>query len=59
MYASLQIHGSVLLYLLGDNSSDESAGITVMITTAKLTAGGADGSMTFKNGILTAQTQAT
>ena len=34
-------------------------GITVTITTAKLTTGGANGSMTFTNGILTAQTQAT
>ena len=35
------------------------SGITVTITTAKLTTLGADGSMTFTNGILTAQTQAT
>ena len=35
------------------------AGITVTITTAKLTGVGANGSMTFTNGILTAQTQAT
>jgi hypothetical protein len=34
-------------------------GISVTITTAKLTLAGADGSMTFVNGILTAQTQAT
>jgi hypothetical protein len=34
-------------------------GISVTITTAKLTPVGADGSMTFVNGILTAQTQAT
>jgi hypothetical protein len=34
-------------------------GITVTITTAKLTAGGANGSMTFQNGILIAQTPAT
>jgi len=34
-------------------------GISVTITTAKLTTGGANGSMTFTNGILTAQTQAT
>jgi hypothetical protein len=34
-------------------------GITATITTAKLTSGGVDGSMTFTNGILTAQTQAT
>lgn len=34
-------------------------GYTGTITTAKLTAGGTNGSMTFTNGILTAQTQAT
>jgi len=34
-------------------------GLTVVITTAKLTGGGSNGSMTFTNGILTAQTQAT
>ena len=36
-----------------------SGGISVTITTAKLTPAGADGSMTFTNGLLTAQTQAT
>lgn len=35
------------------------SGLTVVITTAKLTAGGANGSMTFTNGVLTAQTPAT
>ena len=34
-------------------------GISVTITTAKLTTSGTEGSMTFTNGILTAQTQAT
>lgn len=34
-------------------------GISATITTAKLTTGGANGSMTFTNGVLTAQTQAT
>jgi hypothetical protein len=34
-------------------------GLSVVITTAKLTTSGANGSMTFTNGILTAQTQAT
>lgn len=34
-------------------------GISVTITTAKLTLAGTNGSMTFTNGILTAQTQAT
>lgn len=37
----------------------ENVGITATITTAKLTALGTNGSMTFVNGILTAQTQAT
>ena len=35
------------------------AGLTVVINTAKLTGIGANGSITFTNGILTAQTQAT
>ena len=39
--------------------STQNVGITATITTAKLTALGANGSMTFVNGILTAQTQAT
>ena len=34
-------------------------GLSVTITTAKLTAGGTNGSMTFTNGLLTAQTAAT
>lgn len=34
-------------------------GINATITTAKVTAGGVNGSMTFVNGLLTAQTQAT
>ena len=39
--------------------STQNVGITATITTAALTALGAQGSMTFVNGILTAQTQAT
>jgi len=35
------------------------SGLSVTITTAKLTVTGTNGSMTFTNGILTAQTQAT
>lgn len=35
------------------------SGVTATITTAKLTGGGANGSMTFTNGVLTAQTAAT
>ena len=34
-------------------------GLSVVITTAKLTTLGSNGSMTFTNGVLTAQTQAT
>lgn len=34
-------------------------GLTATITTAKITSGGANGSMTFTNGLLTAQTPAT
>ena len=37
----------------------QNIGITRTITTAKLTTGGTNGSMTFTNGILTASTQAT
>lgn len=39
--------------------ADVAAGLTVVITTAKLTALGANGSMTFTHGILTAHTDAT
>ena len=35
------------------------SGLTVVITTAPVTAGGVSGSMTFTNGVLTAQVQAT
>ena len=37
----------------------QNVGINATITTAKLTTGGTTGSMTFTNGILTSQTQAT
>ena len=39
--------------------TDISGGLSATITTAKLTVTGSNGSMTFVNGILTAQTQAT
>lgn len=39
--------------------SASTSGLSVTITTAKLTTGGANGSMTFVNGLLTAQVQAT
>jgi hypothetical protein len=43
----------------GGYSASGNAGISVTITTAALTALGAQGSMTFSNGLLTAQVQAT
>lgn len=44
---------------LAENDADDLPGITVTITTAALTGAGVQGSMTFQNGILVAQTQAT
>lgn len=44
---------------LASNQAQNLPGQTVVITTAKLTPAGVNGSMTFTNGILTAQTQAT
>jgi hypothetical protein len=44
---------------LQNNRNANLPGISVTITTAKLTAVGVNGSMTFTNGILTSQTQAT
>ena len=41
------------------NQAANLPGLTVVINTAKLTGGGANGTMTFTNGILTAQVQAT
>lgn len=41
------------------NQAANLPGISVTITTAALTGAGTQGSMTFTNGILTAQTQAT
>lgn len=41
------------------NVTGTPTGVSATITTAKLTPGGANGSMTFTNGILTAQTPAT
>lgn len=46
-------------HLTSAQQSAIASGITTTITTAKLTALGSNGSMTFTNGILTAQTQAT
>lgn len=44
---------------LAANQAANLPGLSVTITTAKLTGAGVNGSMTFTNGILTAQTQAT
>ncbi len=46
-------------HLTQGQQADVAAGITATITTAKLTALGANGSMTFTGGVLTAQTPAT
>ena len=46
-------------HLTAAQHSAVTSGITVVITTAPLTGGGTTGSMTFTNGILTAQTPAT
>lgn len=52
--------GTQLLATISDAGTAASqSGLTVVVNTAKLTAGGVDGSMTFTNGVLTAQTQAT
>jgi len=51
--SGVAITGSTIPY------SNVTGGITRTITTAKLTGGGSNGSMTFTNGILTASTQAT
>lgn len=41
------------------HTADRASGLSVTITTAKITSGGTNGSMTFTNGVLTSQTQAT
>lgn len=52
--------GTQLLATISDAGTAASqSGLSVIITTAKLTAGGVNGSMTFTNGVLTAQVQAT
>jgi len=43
----------------GSVSGAPGSGLNVTITTAKLTGGGTEGSMTFTDGVLTAQTPAT
>jgi hypothetical protein len=48
-----------LVQKLNANNAVEASNISAVIVTAKLTTGGAEGSMTFVDGRLTAQTQAT
>ena len=47
------------ILLTGSVTSGGNVGVSATITTAKLTPGGTNGSMTFTNGILTSQTPAT
>jgi hypothetical protein len=54
--SGVAITGSTIPY---SNVTGTPTGVSATITTAKLTPAGANGSMTFTNGILTAQTQAT
>ena len=54
--SGVAITGSTIPY---SNVTGTPSGLSVTITTAKLTLTGTNGSMTFTNGILTAQTQAT
>ena len=52
--------GTQLLATISDaGTAAARSGLSVTITTAKLTSGGANGSMTFTNGVLTSQTAAT
>lgn len=61
------VDSASLIWAFNKNTNELSAGVTgsppsgvtTTITTAKLTGGGANGSMTFTNGVLTAQTPAT
>lgn len=55
----LQLYNLILFSGLASNQADNLPGLSVTITTAKLTPAGANGSMTFTNGILTSQTPAT
>ena len=56
---SVAITGGTLTGVSVSGTIVPTGGITRTITTAKLTTGGTNGSMTFTNGILTASTQAT
>jgi len=54
-------YGTVTTNIYGQviSGGAPATGLTVVVATAKLTLAGANGSMTFTNGLLTAQTQAT
>ena len=56
---SLTADVSGILPIANGGTGTSTAGVTATIVTAKLTSLGADGSMTFTNGLLTAQTPAT
>lgn len=56
---SLTTQVSGILPIANGGTGTSTAGVTATITTAKLTTVGSDGSMTFTNGLLTAQTPAT
>ena len=56
---SLTTQVSGILPIANGGTGTSTAGVSATIVTAKLTALGADGSMTFTNGLLTAQTAAT
>ena len=56
---SLTTQVSGILPIANGGTGTSTAGVSATITTAKLTALGANGSMTFTNGLLTAQTPAT
>ena len=58
-FASLTTNVSGILPIANGGTGTSTAGVSATIVTAKLTALGADGSMTFTNGLLTAQTPAT
>ncbi len=55
----LTTHVSGILPIANGGTGTSSAGVSATIVTAKLTALGSDGSMTFVNGLLTSQTPAT
>tara|TARA_R110000868_G_scaffold94340_5_gene260312 strand:- start:1254 stop:1679 length:426 start_codon:yes stop_codon:yes gene_type:complete len=56
---SLTTQVTGILPIANGGTGTSTAGVSATITTAKLTALGANGSMTFTNGLLTAQTPAT